>query len=55
MKHKFLTLILLFLTTIGFAQNHSEWDYFINKYPIEKIYLHTDRTFYQPGEKIWRL
>ena len=53
MKRILFISILLLVTATGFAQNQSEWDYFINKYPIEKIYLHTDRTFYQPGEQIW--
>ncbi len=48
----YLSLILLFCGN-NFAQKQTQWDYFINKYPIEKIYLHTDRTFYQPGEQIW--
>ncbi|MCL2098715.1 MAG: TonB-dependent receptor plug domain-containing protein, partial [Bacteroidales bacterium] len=44
---------ILFFVTIGFSQEEVKWEHFINKYPIEKIYLHTDRTFYQPGERIW--
>jgi len=48
----FLFFILLFSAN-GFAQEQAKWDFFINKYPIEKIYLHTDRTFYQPGDMIW--
>ena len=54
MKQKlfFGSILLLLLTANLFAQHQAKWDYFINKYPIEKIYLHTDRTFYQPGEQI---
>jgi len=53
MKQKLFINILLFLTANLFAQNPTQWDFFINKYPLEMIYLHTDRTFYQPGDRIW--
>ncbi|MDR1678285.1 MAG: TonB-dependent receptor plug domain-containing protein [Prevotellaceae bacterium] len=48
----FLIPILLLLAANAFAQTQDKWDFFINKYPVEKIYLHSDRTFYQPGEQI---
>ena len=48
-----LTVFILLFAADGLAQEQAKWDFFINKYPIEKIYLHTDRTFYQPGDRIW--
>ncbi len=53
MPKKLSFTILLFITATIFAQDREKWDYFINKYPVEKIYLHADRTFYKPGEQIW--
>ncbi|MGY6649124.1 TonB-dependent receptor plug domain-containing protein [Wenyingzhuangia sp. IMCC45574] len=43
-KRKFLILLFLILSSLRIAAQKAH---------IEKIYAHTDRTFYFPGETIW--
>ncbi len=53
MKHikcHFVYTILLFVTTISLVSFKS---FYNDKAPLEKIYTHTDRPFYFPGETIW--
>ncbi len=66
MKKKFATLLILLtpiLVFLGFqipAQENAVFELLLNKLSIyasrespEKIYLHTDKAFYIPGETIW--
>jgi hypothetical protein len=55
MKKNAFTLLLCALVTNTYAQEY--FDSLLNisatKYPQEKIYLHYDKTYYNPGETIW--
>ncbi|MBK7625978.1 MAG: TonB-dependent receptor plug domain-containing protein [Bacteroidales bacterium] len=67
MKKSFVFLFLLFFYSIGYAQLNTSKEQDQNNFNtpiaerfnsdsltlIEKVYLHTDRTYYFPGEDIW--
>jgi uncharacterized protein YfaS (alpha-2-macroglobulin family) len=57
-KKVFATICCLTLATIcALAQNNTTterlWMNYSEKYPAEKVYLHTDRTLYKPGDDVW--
>ncbi len=65
MKSKIYCTVFIFcslvLITTGFSEPGDLFIRYLNKklseynllYPAEKVYLHTDKTFYKPGDDIW--
>ncbi len=55
-KYLFLIISLISIITLN-AQNtgviQSAYDQYHKTLPQEKLYLHTDRSFYKPGETLW--
>jgi hypothetical protein len=50
----FLSILPLMLFVIETtAQTIGKWVSLNEKHPVEKLYLHTDREFFFPGETIW--
>ncbi|MCW3787390.1 hypothetical protein [Plebeiibacterium sediminum] len=56
-----LIVCTLLLITTGFSEPGDLFIKYLQKklteynllYPAEKAYLHTDKTFYKPGDDIW--
>ena len=48
---------LLILITGSFSAVHAQYDSLLNildtRYPQEKLYLHFDKSYYNPGETVW--
>jgi hypothetical protein len=56
-SRKGFILSLLFLLTGYFSNVRAQYDSVLNildtRYPQEKLYLHFDKSYYNPGETIW--
>ncbi len=58
MKYLFALFISILPITLIFSQTQEQeiknaYQQFNEASPQEKLYLHTDRTFYKPGEMVW--